>query len=51
MLKRYNLVPWEKVTLPLEEAKLPFRYHCTYGWTLQSIFIYTKIMPTKRQLE
>jgi hypothetical protein len=40
MLKGYNLVPWEKVTLPLEEAKLFFRYHCMYGWTFQS-YIYT----------
>jgi len=34
MIRGYNLVLWEKVTLPLEEAKQLLRDHCMYGWTL-----------------
>jgi hypothetical protein len=30
MIKRYNLVPWEKLTLPSEEAKQLFIDHCMY---------------------
>jgi hypothetical protein len=40
MIRGYNLVPWGKLTLPLEEAKQLFRDHCMYGWTLQA-YLYT----------
>jgi hypothetical protein len=40
MLRGYNLVPWEKLTLPIKEAKQLFRDHYTYGWTLQA-YLYT----------
>ncbi len=34
MIRGYNLVPWKKITLPLEEAKQLPKDHCMYGWTL-----------------
>jgi hypothetical protein len=36
MIRMYNLVPWEKLTLPLEEAKQLLGNHCVYRWTLQA---------------
>jgi hypothetical protein len=36
MIRGYNLVPWEKLTLPLEEAKQLLRDDCMYGWTLHA---------------
>jgi hypothetical protein len=36
MIGRYNLVLWEKLTLPIEEAKQLLRDHCTYGWKLHA---------------
>jgi hypothetical protein len=36
MIRRYNLVPWKKLTLPLEEAKQLFKYHYMHGWTLHA---------------
>jgi hypothetical protein len=36
MIRRYNLVLWEKLILPLEEAKQLFKNHFMYGWTLQA---------------
>jgi hypothetical protein len=47
MLKWYNLVPWEKITLSLEEAKLLFIDHCTYGWTLQAYLYTPRACPQK----
>jgi hypothetical protein len=40
MIRGYNLVPWEKLTLPLEEAKHFLRDHYMYGWTLHA-YLYT----------
>jgi hypothetical protein len=34
LIRGYNLVPWEILTLPLKEAKQLLRDHCMYGWTL-----------------
>jgi hypothetical protein len=40
MIIRYNLVPWEKLTLLLEEAKQLLIYHYMHGWTLHA-YLYT----------
>jgi len=40
MIRGYNLVPWEKFTVPIEEAKQLLRGHCKYGWTLHA-YLYT----------
>jgi hypothetical protein len=40
MIKGYNLVPWERLTLSIEEAKQLLKDHYTYGWTFQA-YLYT----------
>ncbi len=47
MIRRYNLVPWEKLTLPIEEAKQLLRDHCTYGWMLQAYLYTPRSCPQK----
>jgi hypothetical protein len=39
MIKGYNLVPWERLTLSIEEAKQLLKDHYTYGWTFQAYYI------------
>ncbi len=47
MIRWYNLVPWEKLTLPIEEAKQLLKNHCTYGWTLQAYLYTPRSCPQK----
>jgi hypothetical protein len=47
MLRGYNLVPWEKITLSIKDANQLFRV-CTYGWKLQAYFFTLKICPQKQ---
>jgi hypothetical protein len=48
MLRGYNLVPWEKITLSIEEAKWLLRDHCIYGWTLQAYLYTRRSCPQKK---
>jgi len=47
MLKGYNLVPWENITLPIENANQLFRGHCMYGWTFQTHLFIAGACPQK----
>jgi hypothetical protein len=47
MIRGYNFVPWEKLTLPLEEAKQLLKYHYTYGWTLHAYLYTLRSCPQK----
>jgi hypothetical protein len=47
MIRSYNLVPWEQLTLPIEEAKYLLRHHCTYGWTLHAYLYTPRSCPQK----
>jgi hypothetical protein len=47
MIRVYNLIPWEKLTLPIEEAKQLLKYHCTYGWTLHAYLYTPRSRPQK----
>ncbi len=46
MIRRYNLVSSEKLTLPIEEAKQLLKNHCTYG-TLQAYLYTPRSCPQK----
>jgi hypothetical protein len=47
MLMRYNLVPWEKITLPIEEAKQLFKDHYMYGWIFHAYLYTPRSCPQK----
>jgi hypothetical protein len=47
MLRGYNLVPWEKITLSIEEAKQLFKDHCMYGWTFHTHLYTPRSCPQK----
>jgi hypothetical protein len=47
MLRRYNLVPWEKITLLIKETNQLLTYHCTFGWTLQAYLFTPKTYSQK----
>jgi hypothetical protein len=47
MIRGYNLVPWEKLTLPIEEAKQLLVDHCKHGWTLQAYLYTPRACPQK----
>ncbi len=48
MLRGYNLVPWENITLPIKEANQLLKDHYTYGWTLQVYFSAPRTCPQER---
>jgi hypothetical protein len=50
MLRGYNLVPWENITLLIEEANQLFRDHYMYGWTHQAYLFIPKTYPKKEDL-
>jgi hypothetical protein len=47
MIRGYNLVPWEKPTLPLKEVKQLLVNHCMYGWTLHAYLYTPRSCPQK----
>jgi hypothetical protein len=47
MIRGYNLVPWEKLTLPLEEAKQLLKDHSMYRWTLYAYLNIRRSCPQK----
>jgi hypothetical protein len=47
MIRGYNLVPWEKLTLPIEEAKQLFINHYVYVWTLHAYLYNPRSCPQK----
>ncbi len=47
MLRGYNLVPWEKITLFIKETNQLFGDHCTFGWTLQAYLFTPKAYSQK----
>jgi hypothetical protein len=48
MLRGYNLVPWKKITLHIEEANQLLKDHYTYGWILQAYLFTPRTCPQTR---
>ncbi len=45
MLRGYNLVPWENITLPIKDVNQLFMGHNTYGWTFQAYLFTPRACP------